>query len=152
MDPALQLILDTMNQRFNELNTRFDDRDREFANHTATIESRFTELEFSHAAATATLEEHVAGLESIRVNPIVATVKQRLASLEANYVDRDTEYAQRTTDLEAVHATDVKDERHARVATLEKATADLAAWRPDMEGVLDDIRLEVQKFTNPRDC
>lgn len=34
---------------------------------------------------------------------------------------------------------------------LEQTTAELAAWRPGMEGMLDDVWLQVQKFTNPRD-
>ena len=78
-----------MNHCFDKINTHFTDRDREFGTHAAAIESRFTEM----AAATMTLQERVVGLESIRVNPIAATVEQRLASLEANYVDRDADYA-----------------------------------------------------------
>jgi hypothetical protein len=62
-----------------------------------------------------------------------------------------TPTAQRIADLEAGCAGNAKDGRDTRVTGLEKATADLLAWRPDMEGVLDDIKLEVQKFTNPRD-
>lgn len=136
MDPSLQLIFDTMNQRFDELNSRFSDRDREFTDHAASVDSRFGEL----VAATSALEQRVAGLESIRVDPIAATVEQRLASLEANYVD-----------LEAARAVDAAAGHDVRVAALEKATADLAAWRPGMEGLLDDIKLEVQKLTRPRD-
>jgi hypothetical protein len=136
MDPSLQLILDTMNRRFDELTSRVSDRDREFADHAASVDSRFGEL----VAATSTLEQRVAGLESIRVDPIAATVEQRLASLEANYVD-----------LEAARAVDAAASHDVRVAALEKVTADLATWRPGMEGLLDDIKLEVQKLTAPRD-
>jgi uncharacterized coiled-coil protein SlyX len=128
MDPSLQLILDTMNQRFDELHNRFTDRDREFADHAASVDSRFSEM----VTATTVLEQRIADLESIRVDPIAATIEQRLSSLEANYVDHDTDYAQCIADLEAVRAVEAKVSHDARVAAVEKATADLAAWRPDM--------------------
>jgi hypothetical protein len=145
MDPFLQLVLDTMNQRFNELNTRLTDRDREFADHAASVDSRFTEM----VTATSALKQCIAGLESIHVDPITATIEQWLLSLEANYVDRDADYAQRIMDLEAIRTVEVKVGHDARVAALEKAMAELAAWRPDMEGLVDDIKLEVQKFQQP---
>lgn len=69
MDPALQLILDTMNTRFDELNDRFSVRDREFAACSVAVDLRFDELVASHAAPVATLEERVAGLESIQSRP-----------------------------------------------------------------------------------
>ncbi|CAD6255166.1 unnamed protein product [Miscanthus lutarioriparius] len=74
------------------------------------------------------------------------TVEQRLASLEASYVDRDADYSQRISELEAIRVTQIKDERDARVAALESTAADLAAWRPGVEGLLDDVRLQVQKL------
>jgi hypothetical protein len=39
--------------------------------------------------------------------------------------------------LESSRVLHVKDESDPRVAALEKATVDLAAWRPNMEGMLD---------------
>jgi hypothetical protein len=35
-----------------------------------------------------------------------------------------------------------------RVAALEKATAELTAWRPDMEGILEDVWRQVDKRDN----
>jgi hypothetical protein len=63
-----------MNQRFNELNTRLTDRDREFADHAASVDSRFTEM----VTATSALKQCIAGLESIHVDPITATIEQWL--------------------------------------------------------------------------
>lgn len=71
MDPALQLILDTMNTRFDELDRRFADQDRALADRAAVVDSWFITLEVNHAATTtatvAALEHWLANLETIRI-------------------------------------------------------------------------------------
>ena len=157
MDPNLQLILDTMNNRFDELDRRFTDRDCASADQDAAVDSRFAALKVTHSAATAaaataaTLEQRLAGLESVHVSPLPTSIEQRLTSLEASYIDCDTDYSQHIAELEKLHLATTKDERNARVAALDKATADLAAWRPDMEGVVDDICLQVHKLDSKYD-
>ncbi|CAD6270442.1 unnamed protein product [Miscanthus lutarioriparius] len=158
MDPNLQLILDTMNNRFDELDRRFTDRDCASADQDAAVDSRFAALEVTHSAATAAaaaaaaaLEQRLAGLESVHVSPLPTSIEQRLTSLEASYIDCDTDYSQHIAELEKLHLATTKDERNARVAALDKATADLASWHPDMEGVVDDVRLQVQKLDSKYD-
>jgi hypothetical protein len=80
-----------------------------------------------------------------------AALEQRLATLEASYVDRDTEHSNRLNELEAIRIAHMTDDNDERVATLEKATAELAAWRPDMEGVLEDVRCQVEKINSKCD-
>jgi hypothetical protein len=67
-------------------------------------------------------------------------LEQRLSSLEASYIDRDTEYSNRLSELEALRIEHITDDNNLRVAALEKALTDLAAWCSDMEGMLDDVR------------
>ncbi|CAD6218216.1 unnamed protein product [Miscanthus lutarioriparius] len=158
MDPALQFVLDTMNNRFDELDRRFTERDRAAADRAAAIDSRFAALEATQSAAAsaaattaAALEQRLSGLGSARLTPVAAAIEQRLTTLEANYIDRDADYSQRISDLEALQAAPKSEEHDSRVVALEKATADLAAWRPDMEGLVDDVRLQVQKLDSKCD-
>jgi hypothetical protein len=139
MDPTLKLILDTMNSRFDDLDRRFADRDATAATRTAAVDERFDLLTAHQAAATSAVANSAAALE------------QRLASLEASYVDRDTEYANRLSELESLRVAHLADDGENRMAALEKSMADLAAWRPDMEGVLDDVRLRVEKIDSKCD-
>jgi hypothetical protein len=81
----------------------------------------------------------------------VATIEQGLTSLEARYIDHDANYSQRISNLEAHRLDHMKDERDACVAALKSATAELAAWRPDMEGIVDDVKLWVEKVNSKCD-
>lgn len=146
MDPNIKLILDNMNSRFDELDRRFADRDLQFADHAAAVDSRFAALESSRSTGAEALERRVSDLEATRRDPAPAAMEERLASLEANYIDRDADYSQRIAELKAVRFVQISKERDARVAALESAMADLAAWRPDVEGLLDDVRIKVQKL------
>lgn len=95
MDPNLQLVL-------NEFCRRFDD-------HDAKWECRFAKIEAARAAIDASVELHLADLESIRVEPL--------------HSECDT-----------------------HVAALEAAVTDLGVRRPEAEGTVDDLRLEVSKL------
>jgi hypothetical protein len=148
-----------MNSWFDELNSRFADQDRAAADRDAVVDSRLAALEANQSAATAVaattaaaLEQRLAGLESVHVEPLVASVEQRLTSLEANYADRDAEYSDRFHELEALRVAHMTDESDLRVAALEKETAELKAWRPGVEGFMDDVKLQVQKLNSKSDC
>ena len=73
-------------------------------------------------------------------------VESRVATLEASYTDHDAEFNNRLRSLEALRGGAVTADRNDRLAILEKATKELCAWRPDVDGVLDDIRISVQKM------
>lgn len=72
--------------------------------------------------------------------PPVDAVVQRLTSLEARYVDRDTEFNKCLVDLETLYVAHIKDEHDDRVATLEAATTELASWCPEVDNVLNNIK------------
>jgi hypothetical protein len=72
-------------------------------------------------------------------------------SLEASYIDRDTEYSNRLSELEALCVEHLTNDSDPRLVALEKALADLAAWLLGMEGVLDDVRLHVEKIESKCD-
>jgi hypothetical protein len=78
-------------------------------------------------------------------------LEQRLTSLEASYIDHETEYSNHLSELEALHVEHLTDDSDPRLAVLEKALVNLVAWRPGMEGVLDDVRLHVKKIDSKCD-
>ena len=62
-----------------------------------------------------------------------SAVDGRLATLEAAYSDLDT-----------IRLAHTNDDRDSRVTTLEVAATDLGTWRPAVEALVDDLRLEVK--------
>jgi spermidine/putrescine-binding protein len=66
------------------------------------------------------------------VASIAAALEQQLTTLEASYVDRDTEFSNRFTELEALRVAHMTYDSDEREAALKKAMADLTAWRPDI--------------------
>jgi chromosome segregation ATPase len=153
MEPNMKRILDEisqLNRRFDEqdshLNRRFADLERSITDRSTAIDSRLQSLEAAHVTTESALSRRVADLEAAPADPQVNAVESRVATLEASYVDRDTEFNNRLRSLEALRVGAVKDESDDRLATLEKATKELCAWRPDVDGVLDDIRISVQKM------
>ena len=82
-------------------------------------------------------------MEPARLTLVAAAIEPRLITLEANYIDRDADYSKCITDLEALHVAHMTDERDTRMAALEKAIMDLEVWRPNMEGIVDDMKLWV---------
>ncbi|XP_066398707.1 uncharacterized protein [Miscanthus floridulus] len=153
MEPNMKLILDEisqLNRRFDEqdgrLNRRFAELELSISDRSTAIDSRLTSLEAAHVTAESALSRPVADLESAPADLQVNTVESRVTSLEASYTDRDAEFNNRLRTLEALRISPVKDERDDRVTTLEKATKELCAWQPEVDGVLDDIRISVQKM------
>ena len=128
-------ILDALNARFDEFDHCLDHRDRAFADRTGSVDSRFATLESSISTQATGLERRLAGIESRLLDPVSTSVEQRLASLEASFAD-----GHRPTTLELSNDATVKPEFDPRVAALAKVSADLEAWRPGVDGVLDDIQ------------
>lgn len=60
-----------------------------------------------------------------------SAVDDRLAALESTCSDLDT-----------LRLTHTNDERDSRVTTLEVAATDLSTWRPEVEALVDDLKLE----------
>jgi hypothetical protein len=44
-------------------------------------------------------------------------------------------------ELEALRVAHMTDDSDVQITALEKVTAELAAWRLDMEGIMDDVKL-----------
>lgn len=59
--------------------------------------------------------------------------------LEVRVAEQDDKWERRFGDLSI--------SQEARVATVERVAASLEEWRPEIDGVVDDIRLEVGKLT-----
>jgi hypothetical protein len=122
MDPNLKLILDEVQQSKLEFARRFD-------SHEERWERRFADLERDRTSR-------------------VAAVDARFDKLESAYARRldllESDVAKRLADLELVRAAaSVPDECAARVVALEAAAKDISSWRPEVEGIVDDLRLKV---------
>jgi FKBP-type peptidyl-prolyl cis-trans isomerase (trigger factor) len=139
MDPNLKLVLD-------ELNRRFDAQDQKW-------ESRFSNLERVHSARASEVDQRVAALESLaavvesdRAELAKADVPARLAHLEAAYGGQYDDVYMRLSALESIRVDAMFAETVDRVAVLETAATDLGTWRPEVEALVDDLKLEVQKI------
>lgn len=60
------------------------------------------------------------------------------SKIDARLQERDTEWERKLVDLRGAH--------DARVSALEQAAGSFDEWRPDIEGMVDDIRLELGKL------
>ena len=49
-------------------------------------------------------------------------------------------------DLELIRIHEINDERDDRVAAVETAVEELVSWRPEVDGLIDDLRLEVKNL------
>jgi hypothetical protein len=49
--------------------------------------------------------------------------------------------------IESNHVTISDDDCDARVTAMETVAADMNAWRPELEGIIDDLRTQVQKVS-----
>jgi len=61
----------------------------------------------------------------------------------------DTKWEQRFADLDAkweARFGDADDTHEARIRRIEKVAAALESWQPDIEGTVDDLKLEVRKL------
>ncbi|CAD6202725.1 unnamed protein product [Miscanthus lutarioriparius] len=125
MDPNLKLVLEEIQKSKEEFGRRFDE-------HNEQWERRFADLELARTARD-------------------AVVDKRLDSIEIAGTDTAYTIGKRIADLEVVHIDPTPDDRDDRVTALEVASTDLGTWRPEMETLVDDLRLEMQKLTQGRD-
>jgi hypothetical protein len=151
MDPAMKQLLDTLNARFDDFDRRLDDRDRVFADRTGVVDSRFVTLENAISTQTTGLERRLSSIESRLPDSSSASVEKRLADLEVTNSARLSDYSQRLSSLEDNRVSAVKLMADPRIAAIEKVTADLASWRPGVDGVLDDIHKDVTRLVHSLD-
>jgi len=52
------------------------------------------------------------------------------------------------SDLDTIRLAHTNDDHDSRVTTLEVATTDLGTWRPAVEALVDDLRLEVKRISD----
>jgi hypothetical protein len=158
MEPNMKLILDELsqlNRRFDDehehWNQRFSDLERSLTSRATTIDARFDALETSRGADMDDLSRRIADLEAAPTDPQIHAVESRLATLEASYSDRDAAFTQRLSELERLRVNTVTAEHDVRVANLEEATKALNSWRPEVDGVLDDVQIAVRKLEKGHD-
>ena len=125
MEPNLKLVLEEIQKSKEEFGRRFDEHNKQW-------ERRFAYLKLSRAAHD-------------------AAVDKRLDSIELAGADTAYTIGRRIADLEAVRIDPLQDERDDCVTALEVAATDLGTWRPEMEALVDDLRIEMQKLSQGRE-
>jgi len=72
---------------------------------------------------------------------------KRFDALESTCSDLAFDIGKRVADLEAIRGGKLLTDRSDRVTALEVATTDLGTWRPEIEALVDDLKLEVKKLS-----
>jgi len=140
MDPNLKIVID----KLDGLTKRLDDREMHW-------ERRFNGLERSLSARDEHVDRRLAELESRGSAPISPDIIKRIATLESACVNNEAAISKRLEAIESNRMCISDDDCDARVTALETVAADVNAWRPKLEGIVDDLRLKVQKVSMPYD-
>lgn len=119
------------NERWERWERCFDDTTAEFQERDVATEHRISSLEeFVEAEYTAAI---VSDNWGAHFNEWVSDLEHRMV------------------DLELVRVHEICDEHDDRVAAVETVTADLVAWRPEVDCQLDDLHKEVKWLSAPRE-
>jgi len=125
MDPQLKVILVEIQKSRDDYNRRFDNHDEQW-------KGRFTDLDRARADRA-------------------AAVDKRFDALEFTCSDLAFDIGKRVTDLEALRGGTLLVDSSDHVTALEVATTDLGTWRPEIEALVDDLKLEVKKLSQAPD-
>ena len=71
-----------------------------------------------------------------------------LEEINSRFNEHDQKWDSRFADQEARLSRQIRDFEQAqegRMAALEKVTASLDEWRPSIEGIIDDMKLDISK-------
>ena len=131
MDPTTKLIIDEFARRFDT--------------HEERWERRFADFERTSADRSTAVDCRLAALESTTTSSSSNDVSQRLTELELTHAEQESTVAKRLADLESIRVEPVAKDHDARVTALEAIARDVSTWRLELEGVVDDLRLRVQK-------
>ncbi|XP_066314661.1 uncharacterized protein [Miscanthus floridulus] len=131
MDPTTKLIIDEFARRFDT--------------HEERWERRFADFERTSADRATAVDRRLAALESTTTSSSSNDVSQRLTELELAHAEQESTVAKRLADLESIRVEPVAKDHDARVIALEAIARDVSTWRLELEGVVDDLRLRVQK-------
>jgi hypothetical protein len=67
-----------------------------------------------------------------------------LATLELAYNNQAIDITMRLAMLESAHIVPIADDRDAWMTKLEEVAADIGSWRLELEGIVDDLKLQVK--------
>jgi hypothetical protein len=105
-----------------EIQKSKEDFNRRFDEHNTEWTRRFTDFDSTHSVRD-------------------AAVDKRFDALESACTDLASDIGKHVDDLE----------RADRVSALEVAATDLGTWRPEVEALVDDLKLEVKKLMQAND-
>jgi hypothetical protein len=69
----------------------------------------------------------------------------------AHFDEHVSDLEHHMNELELIRLYEIRDERDERVSALEAIAADLEAWRPGVDGFIDDTRLKMLRLTKQWD-
>ncbi|CAD6223508.1 unnamed protein product [Miscanthus lutarioriparius] len=121
MDPQLKVILNEIQKSKEDFNCRFDAHDEQWM-------GRFANLDRARADHAAIVDKHFDALESTcPTSPSTSTSGSPIWKISRG----------------GKLLTDGSD----RITALEVTTTDLSTWRPEIEALVDDLKLEVKKLS-----
>jgi hypothetical protein len=177
MEPNARNMFDVVLKRLDDMESRSSERwerwekrcdDDAAARQTrdAAVDQRLGSLEAFVSAfpECAVVEDRRLGLLEQRA----ASEHRRVAHLEdfahaqytaasvadswgAHFNDRVSELDSRMKELELIRIYEIRDKRDERMSAVETVVADLEAWRPNVDGFIDDTRLKMLRLTKQWD-
>lgn len=138
MDPIVAKTFDEMLKRMEDLDAHSTERWGCLEKRVDDVSTALWEREIMVDSRTASLEDFVS---SQYTTTVVADnwgshFESRVSGLETCMAD-----------LELIRLAEIRDEHDDRVEALEQAVAELQAWRPEVNGYIDDARYELHRLT-----
>ena len=90
--------------------------------------------------------KRLADLDSDRASHDAA-VDKRLDALESACTNTIADTRQRITNLESIRIEQIHAERDDHIAALETAATELGSWHPEVDALVDNLKLEVKKLS-----
>ncbi|CAN6328732.1 unnamed protein product [Urochloa humidicola] len=135
MNPETKLILDTLTKRFDDFELKWGSR---FDEAEEKIEARFIDSEGKFEARIIESKQKTDARLLQSEDKIGSKVAESEEKLEIRLTATEDGWERRFADMVI--------SQDARVTALERASTAYDEWRPDIEGTVDDMRLEVGKL------
>ncbi|CAO2034871.1 unnamed protein product [Urochloa humidicola] len=135
MNPETKVILDTLTKRFDEFEVKWGSR---FDQAEEKLEARFAESEQKFDTRVTESEVKMESRIIKSEERIEKRVIETEDKLEIRFSLAEDGWERRFADMVV--------SQDARVGALERASAEQGSWRPELQGAIEDMRLEVGKL------
>ena len=100
-------------------------------------------MERNFSARDEYVDRRLTELESRGSTPIDPDIAKHPSTLESTYVENEAAITKRLAVIESNRMVITDDDCDAHITALETVTADVNAWHPELEGIIDDLRTQV---------